>query len=177
MQGHLFLIGFMGSGKSRWGARLASHLELPFVDLDYQIEQEEQKSIAEIFAREGETGFRAVEQKHLHALADQPDTVVALGGGTPCFFDNMTWINRHGRSFYLKVPLDTLIERLQRKGGHRPLLAQLPPADWPEILGKMLLQRAPYYEQASQTVAYASDDDAFFTQLCGAAGESAGKKV
>ncbi len=166
MHMHVFLLGIMGSGKSYWGARLAAHLERPFIDLDRRIETAEQQTIAEIFARQGEMGFRALEQEHLHALADLPPSIIALGGGTPCFFDNMGWINRHGQSIFLQVPLETLIQRLQRKISRRPLLAQLPVEDWPAFLEDLQRQRVPFYEQAHQTIVYAGDDAVFFARLC-----------
>ena len=165
MKDHLFLIGFMGSGKSRWGAQLAAQLGLAFLDLDRQIEKGEQQTIPEIFAGQGEAGFRTLERQYLHDLAEQAAAVVALGGGTPCFFDNMDWINRQGRSVYLKVPLNILIERLQRKAGQRPVLAQWPQEEWPLRLGNMLQDRGGFYEQARYIVEYQGDDDAFFTQL------------
>ena len=169
MQTHVFLLGFMGSGKSYWGDRLATYFQQPFIDLDHRIETAEQQTIADIFARQGEMGFRALEQKHLHALANLPPSIIALGGGAPCFFDNMLWINQHGRSFYLQVPVDILIPRLQGKISRRPLLAQLPMEEWPAFLEEMSRQRAPYYERAHQTIVYDGDDAAFFTQLCAAA--------
>lgn len=159
----------MGSGKSRWGARLATHFSLPFVDLDGYITTGEQQSIAEIFAGQGEMGFRTLEQKYLHALADQTRSVISLGGGTPCFFDNMDWVNAHGHSIYIKVSLDILIGRLQRKTGQRPLLAQHPLEEWPQVLGEMLVRRAPFYERAQKTVQYNGDDELFLEQLCAAA--------
>ncbi|MEO6038383.1 MAG: shikimate kinase [Saprospiraceae bacterium] len=169
MKDHLFLLGFMGSGKSRWGAQLAAPFGLAFLDLDREIVKGERQTIAEIFAGQGEAGFRTLERKYLHALAEQPASVVALGGGTPCFFDNMDWINRQGRSIYLQVPLETLIDRLQRKAGQRPLLAQWPVEEWPQRLGKILEDRAPFYEQAQHIVEYDGDDSSFFSRLCAAA--------
>lgn len=169
MQGHLFLLGFMGSGKTRLGKQLASYFARPFIDLDELIVTGEQQSVAAIFASQGEAGFRALEQQYLQALAGQPNAVVSLGGGTPCFFDNMDWVNRHGRSIYLKVPLETLIERLERNAGQRPLLAQLPRAEWPQALENLLRLRAPFYEQAHQTVEYVANDPVFFERLCVAA--------
>ncbi len=166
MSKHTFLLGFMGSGKSYWGAKLAAHRGVPLVDLDRWIEDQEQQTIAQLFAAQGETGFRALEQQHLHTLADFPPAIISLGGGTPCFFDNMAWINWHGHSIYLKVPLDILLERLRRKPTRRPLLAQLPQEEWPAFLEKMLTQRTPFYTQAHQTAEYAGDERAFFEQLC-----------
>ena len=165
MDKHRFLIGFMGSGKSYWGTRLAMHWNVPLVDLDHWIEEKEQQTIAQIFEERGEPGFRSLEQKHLHTLAGLPPAVVSLGGGTPCFFDNMAWINQHGHSIYLKVPVNILLERLHRKPTRRPLLARLPQEEWPAFLEKMLAQRAPFYAQAHRQVEYTSDEEAFFAQL------------
>ena len=166
MKGHLFLIGFMGSGKSRWGLALAEHFQRPFVDLDQLITAGEKQSITEIFADRGENGFRELEQAYLHGMTAWPPSVVAVGGGTPCFFDNIEWINRHGLSIYLKVPLEVLIGRLERKDGQRPLLARHPREKWSEVLGEMLEHRRPFYEQAQQTLEYPGDDAIFFKQLC-----------
>jgi len=169
MSKHIFLLGFMGSGKSFWGAKLAAQQGVPLVDLDRWIEEKEGQTIAELFAGAGETGFRALEQQYLHGLAGLPPAVISLGGGTPCFFDNLAWINQHGHSVYLEVPLDLLLERLRRKPTRRPLLAQLPPEEWPAFLEKMLAKRRPFYRQAHQTIAYTGDEEAFFAQLCAAA--------
>lgn len=141
-------------------------MDVPLLDLDRWIEEKEGQTIAELFAGQGEAGFRALEQQYLHRLAELPPAIVSLGGGTPCFFDNMAWINEHGHSVYLDVPLPTLLERLRRKPTRRPLLAQLPPEEWPAFLGKMLALRKPFYDQAHQTIVYTDDEEAFFEQLC-----------
>ncbi len=135
------------------------------MDLDRWMEEKEERTIAQLFEDQGEVGFRALEQQYLHLLADLPPSVISLGGGAPCFFDNMDWINQHGHSIYLKVPMDILLERLRRKPTRRPLLAQLPQEEWPAFLEKMLSKRTPFYNQAHQTIEYAGDEEGFFAQL------------
>lgn len=142
---HIFLIGFMGSGKSFWGQRLAARLHWPFIDLDEQIEQQAGKSIAEIFTEWGEDGFRKLEQKTLHRLATQPGTVVATGGGTPCFFDNLAWMNAHGLSIYLKAPPTLLANRLQHERSLRPLLKAVKSTDLQSFIENKLAEREPFY--------------------------------
>jgi shikimate kinase len=167
MQKPIFLLGFMGSGKTYWGKRLAAALEVEFIDLDQYIEKEESKSVPEIFAGQGEAGFRALERAHLRSLADARG-VISTGGGTPCFFDNLDWMKSVGTTLHLKVPLAVLCERLGRQRAKRPLLAQLDDAELPVFVEKMLLQRAPFYERADAAIDLLEDEKKMLEHLLAA---------
>ena len=101
----------MASGKTYWGLIIARVTGLPFTDLDTEIEEMATKSVHAIFADHGEEFFREAERDALHALETAPPGIVATGGGTPCFFDNMDWMNAHGRTIYLETPADVLLAR------------------------------------------------------------------
>ena len=117
---NIFLIGFMGCGKSSLGKRLARRLNYRFVDLDEEIERQTGRSIAEIFSRDGENYFRQLEANILRQIEWSLPTVVATGGGTPCYFDNMNYINNNGVSVYLRMSPKSLAWRLEntQKKGH-----------------------------------------------------------
>jgi shikimate kinase len=146
---HVFLIGFMGSGKSHTGRRLASLLKRPFVDLDQAVTTRAGKSISAIFAEQGEAYFRQLERDCLRELSQPPFRVIACGGGTPCHFDNMDWMNRHGLSIYLRASVELLAERLLPGRDKRPLLQGLDAATLPAFIEGKLAERAPYYMQAN----------------------------
>lgn len=157
MTRHLFLIGFMGSGKSWWGRALAEHSGQPFIDLDAFVEASAGQSIAGIFAEAGETGFRLLEHDCLRRLATLPPAIVATGGGTPCFFDNMDWMNRQGRTAYLQTPPEVLFERLRTQREHRPLLRNLDDAGLQAFIRERLDAREPFYRQAQVIVAFGQE--------------------
>jgi shikimate kinase len=145
----IFLIGFMGSGKSYTGKRLAATLGYDFYDLDALIEAQEGCKIAAIFEEKGEARFREIEQQTLHRTADWEDVVISCGGGTPCFFDNMEWMNARGITIWLDPAVKTVLSRLQRKPHKRPLLAGLDTeAQWMEFIERKLEERRPFYEKA-----------------------------
>ena len=158
MTRHLFLIGFMGSGKSYQGRRLAEKLGCPFIDLDAFIVTSEGKSIADIFFESGETGFRVLESDHLRRLAALPPAVVATGGGTPCFFDNLDWMKRHGLTVYLRTAPDVLFERLRGGKAHRPLLRDLDDEGLRDFIRERLAARESYYLQADATLEWGQAD-------------------
>ncbi|CAN5200500.1 shikimate kinase [soil metagenome] len=149
---HLYLLGLMGSGKSRLGKELAKKLMLPFIDLDRYIEEQEGKSINDIFQTEGEDDFRKLEHHYLMEVAALPAAVVSLGGGTPCFFDNMEIIKQTGRSLYLQTPTPILASRLASGKTLRPLLGGKDEAAIRDFLAHQLLSREQYYLQANLTV-------------------------
>lgn len=165
MNDHVFLIGFMGSGKTRWGQILAEKLDRPFLDLDEFIEENEGKTIAEIFAESGENGFRILERENLLRLAALPPTVVATGGGTPCFFDNMAWMKRHGTTIYFEVLPHILFERLKNERERRPLLKNLDENELKNFIQNRLNEREPFYQQADFSLKNTGDDGAFFEKL------------
>ncbi len=146
-----FLVGFMGCGKSFTGRKMAATHQCAFVDMDTRIEDVAGKSISEIFEEGGELVFRELERNCLHSLvqSDQP-TVVATGGGAPCFFDNMAWMNDNGHTIFLDVPLAILVERLWKERQHRPILAHVPEDEFEATIAHRLEQRRPWYEQAKE---------------------------
>ncbi len=156
---HLFLIGFMGCGKSHWGRLLAEKRGVPFLDLDDLIAAEAGKSIADIFAAQGEESFRALEREALRRLPHLPQSVIATGGGTPCFFDNMDWMNKQGSTVYLKTAPTLLVERLRREKEIRPLLAEVNDADLQSFIEKKLAEREPHYLQATMILEQTGDND------------------
>lgn len=151
----IVLIGYMGSGKSSVGKRLAEVLGLPFRDMDVEIEKQEDCSISEIFSRKGEIYFRKIENKILKELLSQPKSyVLATGGGTPCYGDNMDFmIKADVITVYLKTPLEVLTSRLVLEKDNRPLLAHLETEDeLNDFLRKHLFERVYYYNQSKHVV-------------------------
>ena len=144
----IYLTGFMGSGKSHVGQALAELIQFPFVDLDAVIEQAEQQAISNIFETRGEDAFRRLEQEHLQRTIRQTDVVVATGGGTVCFYDNLRWIKQYGMLIYLDAPVAILTERLKSETQHRPLLAKLSSDELPIYIEEKLRNRRAFYEQA-----------------------------
>ena len=138
----------MGSGKSTLGKKLASKLGYSFIDMDAFIEQQEGLSIAEIFASSGEDHFRVLERKALLSLLNMENVVVATGGGTPCFFDNMEMINQEAYSIYLKVDIEKLIGRLKIAADKRPLVAALNAGELDKDVRARLAVREPFYSKA-----------------------------
>ena len=139
-----------GSGKSTLGKELAGYLDISFYDLDHYIEQQAGKDINRIFQEDHESGFRAIEKSCLQSLTELPEAkVIATGGGTPCFHDNMDYMNEHGTTVFLDVPLEIIAERLSSQGTEeRPLLKNKTPR---ELLGQLhqhFEQRKPYYLEA-----------------------------
>ncbi len=143
----VFLLGFMGSGKSFSGRRLAERYNLPYVDLDKYIEEKEGRTISEIFDNEGESYFRKVERKCLHEMEKIEKGIISTGGGTPCFFDNMAWMKAHGLTVFLETPAQLLAKRLQAEMEHRPLLKGFSKKELVEFIEKKLEERNPFYHQ------------------------------
>ena len=169
MTASVFLLGFMGSGKSYWGRRLADTLQLPFYDLDALIVAHTGRSIPELFAEYGETGFRAIERNEILQLLSQPPSIVATGGGAPCFFDNMEQMNRFGRTIYLHVPVEVMAARLAKDMSKRPLLAGLTAEQLPAFIENLLQKRAPFYESAQQIPEWSGLEEVYAERLLQAA--------
>jgi shikimate kinase len=144
----LFLIGFMGSGKSRLGRKLARKLAVEFIDLDGWIEASSGQTIPQLFAGRGERYFRELEVQALKEIGSSGEKVIALGGGTPCQQGSMEWINSKGTSLFLNVKVDTIIGRLKQNRDSRPLLQQLSPEELPGCIRRLHTERLPYYRQA-----------------------------
>ncbi|MDT0678584.1 shikimate kinase [Autumnicola musiva] len=147
-----FLNGYMGAGKSRIGTLLAEVLEYDYVDLDEQIELIEQTDIQNIFRKKGELYFRKLETKVLKDILEKGnDMVVSLGGGTPCYGNNLEWIQEvsNAKTIYLKAAVSTLTERLFLEKVHRPVISHLETKEeLEEFLRKHLFERAYYYNQS-----------------------------
>lgn len=154
----IFLIGFMGSGKTTFGKLLAKTLNLRFIDADTFIEQQAGRSIPTIFQEVGEDGFRQMEKEALQALAAMQDVVVATGGGMPCFFDNLQVMKDAGLTIYLEVSVTELANRLQGTGQQRPLLKDKSFDELKEYVATALDKRRSYYEAASCRVDAGSPD-------------------
>lgn len=143
----------MGSGKTTHGKKLAALLKRSFTDLDAYIEQLERRSVTELFEQEGERAFREKENLHLkELLRQQQSMVIALGGGTVCFYDNLELVKQAGLLIYLELPADALADRLMQAGTARPLLKGLEREQMTVRVAELLSLRAEYYTQAHLTV-------------------------
>lgn len=145
----IFLIGFMGCGKSTMGRSLASLLNLTFIDLDIYIERKYFKTVPQIFAEEGEAEFRKKEHKVLEEVALFDDVIVATGGGAPCFFNNMEVMNRSGYCVFLDVEINTLVDRLIHSKTERPLIKGKSLEELKSFIRELMLKRRPFYEKAN----------------------------
>ena len=148
----IFLIGFMGCGKSSLGKRLANKLNLEFVDLDNEIERIHGKSISSIFQIEGEVKFRFYENEQLDRVCELKNIVVSTGGGTPCFSDNMKIINETGVSIYIKMSSESLLYRLVNSKKDRPLVKNMTYFELQKFISRKLNEREVFYNQANLVV-------------------------
>ncbi|MBR3757383.1 MAG: shikimate kinase [Bacteroidaceae bacterium] len=144
----IILIGYMGAGKTTLGKSLARHLGLEFIDLDWYIENRFHQSVSQLFATRGEEGFRKIEQNMLHEVAEFEDVVISAGGGTPCFFDNMEYMNQQGLTVYLKATPEILRTHLRMGKQKRPLIAQKNDEELDIFIRESLDKRESYYNQA-----------------------------
>lgn len=144
----IFIIGYMGCGKTTFGKALSATTGIRFIDLDFYIEQRYHASVSEIFGRYGEKGFREIEKEMLHEVAEFEDVIISCGGGTPCFFDNMEHMNNHGTTLWLQATRECLFSRLIRKREKRPLLAGHTDDEIREIIDSQLRLREPFYSAA-----------------------------
>ena len=144
----VFLIGFMGSGKSTLGRRMASRSGWRFEDLDTLIEQFEGRTVEEIFRESGEDYFRKVEAETLRRIKPEENIIIACGGGTPCFKDNMKYMNSSGVTIYLKHEVRTLANRLRNARKIRPLLKGMDEDSMVEYISVKLAEREQFYSKA-----------------------------
>lgn len=144
----LFLIGYMGSGKTTLGKCLAKKLGLSFIDTDFFIGNRFRKSIDQIFKECGEEGFREMEHKVLQEIVAFENTVVSTGGGTPCFFNNMDLMKEYGTTIYLKVDAEELATRLKNRKSSRPLLKDKSNTELQEFIEGNIEKRETYYNEA-----------------------------
>ena len=145
----IFLVGFMASGKTSKGNKLARKLGVDFIDLDAQIEEKEKRSISRIFKENGEVYFRKIEAEAVRAIPERTKAVIALGGGTPCFHGNMEVINTKGTSVYLKRSAARILGRLRRNKDKRPIVAHLEDAELKIFITESLEKRQPHYEMSA----------------------------
>ncbi len=148
----IILIGYMGAGKTTVGRQLAKRLGLMFYDLDWYITNRMRRTVAQIFEESGEEGFRKIEHAMLHEVAEFEDVVLSCGGGTPCFFDNMDYLNRMGETVYLKASPEVLYAHLKMGKSVRPLLLGKTPGEVEAFVKEQLAQREPYYSKAKHTL-------------------------
>ena len=148
----VFLIGLMGSGKTYWAQRLATLLCYDWIDLDQQIEKASSMTVREIFATEGEDAFRAKERDTLRQLSSVSKLVVACGGGTPCFHDNMRWMNENGVTIWLCPDVDETVTRLKRGKHKRPLITRLDDEELKDFVINKTKEREPFYSQAKHHI-------------------------
>jgi shikimate kinase len=145
----IFLIGFMGSGKTHWGKLLSRQMQLPFYDLDEEIVKIEKNSIQQIFHDKGEEYFRIKEHEVLEALAeDHKAVIISTGGGTPCYFNNIDFMKSRGRVIWLNTSIDLLVQRLLKDKSSRPLIKNISDSELKTFIIKKLQGRKLYYEQA-----------------------------
>lgn len=145
----IFLVGYMGAGKTTIGKVLSKLIGLTFIDLDYYIEGRFRKTVAQLFAERGEEGFRSIERNMLHEVAEFEDVLVSTGGGTPCFFDNMEFMNQQGTTIYLQVSVDELASRLELCKHTRPVLKNRTGDELKSFVAESLSGRLPFYQKAT----------------------------
>ena len=148
----IILIGYMGAGKTTVGKALAAALGVTFYALDWYITMRYRRSVSEIFAEHGEEGFRDLEQRMLHEVAEFENIVLSCGGGTPCFFDNMEYMNSLAQTIYLKADPDVLTQHLLMGKGRRPLIEGKTPDELRAYIQETLTLREPFYTQAKHII-------------------------
>jgi shikimate kinase len=150
----IVLLGYMASGKSSIGKKISKHLKMNFIDLDDYIIDKEEATIAEIFKQKGEIYFRNIENKYLKEILSKDDNfILSLGGGTPCYANNMEIIKEKATtSIYLQGNVSTMVKRLINKKAKRPIIASLDDDKIPEFVAKHLFERRFFYEQAKITI-------------------------
>lgn len=148
----IILIGYMGAGKTTVGKELAKQLGVTFYDLDWYIENRMRKKIPEIFAERGEEGFRKIEHNMLHEVAEFENVIISCGGGTPCFYDNMDYLNGQGDVLYLKATPEVLFKHLKMGKGVRPLLLGKNDDELLAFIREQLTKREEFYSKANHIV-------------------------
>lgn len=144
----IFLIGYMGAGKTTLGKAFARAMGLTFIDLDWYIEERFHKTIRELFTDRGEEAFRELEKRMLHEVGEFEDVVISVGGGTPCFFDNVEYMNASGETVFLDVNIRVLFRRLKVAKQQRPLLDGKSDEELMAFIQEALEKRLPFYSKA-----------------------------
>ena len=145
----IFLVGYMGAGKTTVGKDLSERLGLSFIDLDHYIEGRYHKTVGQLFAEKGEEVFRDIECRMLREVSMFEDVLISTGGGAPCFFDNMGFMKATGTTVYLKVSVEELAKRLEICKATRPVLKGRSGSELEAFIAESLVKREPYYAQAS----------------------------
>lgn len=145
----IILIGYMGAGKTTLGKALARQLNVDFCDLDWFIEERYHRTIQQIFDEKGENGFREIERNMLHEVAEFENIIISCGGGTPCFFDNIEFMNSKAKTVYLKASPETLFQHLKMGKNERPLLKNKSDEELMQFITSSLAQREPFYSKAN----------------------------
>lgn len=148
----IIIIGYMGAGKTTVGKALAKELGMQFYDLDWYIESRMHKTVPQLFAERGEQGFRKIEHNLLHEAAEFEDVIISCGGGTPCFFDNIDYMNAQGQVVYLKASPEVLYKHLLMGKTERPLLKGKSPEELIGFIREQLEKRKPFYAKAQYTL-------------------------
>lgn len=148
----IYILGFMGSGKTTIGMKLAAHLNWSFIDLDRDIEERTGLTIPELFSRHGEAYFRRVESDMLKNLRTINRAVISTGGGAPCFGGNMEFMQETGLTIYLKLAPGQLRSRLSGTGQERPLIRNLNDEELLQFIEEKLAEREKWYSLAELTV-------------------------
>ncbi len=147
----IILIGYMGAGKTTLGRQIAKDTGLMFYDLDWYIQNRMHRTVQQIFAESGESVFRTIERNMLHEVAEFENVVISCGGGTPCFFDNMDYLNAQGDTVYLKAEPEVLCAHLKMGKGVRPLLLNKTPEEVECFVKAQLKEREAFYSKAKYT--------------------------
>ncbi len=157
----IFLLGFMGCGKSFFAERLAEEFNVELIDMDSRIEKREKSSVSDIFEKKGEAHFRKLERFFLESFEKESkkNKIISCGGGTPCFSDNIEFINKIGVSVYIKTPIDTLFERLILQRETRPLIKNLKDEELKTFITEKLKEREKFYDRS--TIKFHYDQQTF----------------
>ena len=148
----IFIIGYMGAGKTTVGKALAKELNIEFYDLAWYIEARMRKTVKQIFDEQGEEGFRRIEKNMLHEVGEFENVIVSCGGGTPCFFDNMEFMNQQGETVYLKATPEVLYGHLKMGKTVRPLLLNKTQEEVQVFIKEQLQKRESFYKKAKHTL-------------------------
>ena len=148
----IIIIGYMGAGKTTVGKALSKEMGITFYELDWYIESRMRKTVKQIFDERGEEGFRTIERNMLHEVAEFEDVIISCGGGTPCFFDNMDYLNQQGDTIYLKATPEVLYGHLKMGKTVRPLLLNKTPEEVQVFIKEQVKQREKYYAKAKYTL-------------------------
>jgi shikimate kinase len=142
----------MGAGKTTVGKALSTDIGIPFYDLDWYIESRMHKTVKQIFDEAGEEGFRKIEHNMLHEVAEFENVIISCGGGTPCFFDNIDYMNQQGETIYLKATPEVLYGHLKMGKSVRPLLLNKTPDEVRTFIQEQLQERETFYNKAKHII-------------------------